>query len=190
MAGWPGRADFTSLVFVLTSCRVMVNVIEGGGRAWCGAFPKAIFGRTCFCGLAAPRPARPWAISTGTGSTPNRCCRSAELSRDQLSQDRGGLSVASQYRFLELAASETNDSLLGLRLAVEMDLRVAGILFYLAASSATVAEALDHLVRYAATTNEDSPPRAVAAQWRDGPNEPPCARQLTSPAGSFPSSWR
>ena len=82
----------------------------------------------------------------------------AELSRDQLLQDRGGLSAASQYRFLELAASETNDSLLGLRLAVEMDLRVAGILFYLAASSATVAEALDHLVRYAATTSEDIRP--------------------------------
>ena len=39
-----------------------------------------------------------------------------------------------------------------------MDLRVAGILFYLAASSATVAEALDHLVRYAATTSEDIRP--------------------------------
>ena len=60
--------------------------------------------------------------------------------------------------FSSSAASETNDSLLGLRLAVEMDLRVAGILFYLAASAATVLEALDHLVRYAATTSEDIRP--------------------------------
>jgi AraC-like DNA-binding protein len=84
---------------------------------------------------------------------------SAGLSRSQLSQERGGVSVASQCRFLELAAVKTNDSLLGLHVAAKMDLRDAGILFYLTASSATVAEALEHLVRYAATTNE-----AVLAQ--------------------------
>ena len=78
----------------------------------------------------------------------------AELSRSQLSQQRGGVSVASQCRFLELAAVETSDSLLGLHVAAEMDLRDAGILFYLMASSATVAEALEQLARYAATTNE------------------------------------
>ena len=78
----------------------------------------------------------------------------AELSRSQLSQQRGGVSVASQCRFLELAAVETKDSLLGLHVAAEMDLRDAGILFYLMASSATVAEALEQLARYVATTNE------------------------------------
>jgi AraC-like DNA-binding protein len=35
-----------------------------------------------------------------------------------------------------------------------MDLRDVGILFYLAAASATVAEALEHLARYAGTANE------------------------------------
>jgi len=78
----------------------------------------------------------------------------AELSRDQLSPESGGISVASQHRFLELAAIETNDPLLGLRVAAEMDLRDAGILFYLAAASTTVAEALEHLARYAGTANE------------------------------------
>ena len=78
----------------------------------------------------------------------------AELSRSQLSQDSGGISVASQHRFLEFAAIETNDSLLGLHVAAEMDLRDAGILFYLTAASATVAEALEHLARYAGTANE------------------------------------
>jgi Arabinose-binding domain of AraC transcription regulator, N-term len=38
----------------------------------------------------------------------------AGISRRQLSQDDIGLSVASQYRFLELAAAEANDQLLGL----------------------------------------------------------------------------
>ena len=78
----------------------------------------------------------------------------AELSRSQLLQDSGGISVASQHRLLELAAIETNDSVLGLHVAAEMDLREAGILFYLAAASATVAEALEHLVRYAGAANE------------------------------------
>jgi hypothetical protein len=44
----------------------------------------------------------------------------AELSRGQLSPDFGGISVASQHRFLEFAAIETNDSLLGLHVAAEI----------------------------------------------------------------------
>jgi len=78
----------------------------------------------------------------------------AELSRGQLSLEGGGVSVISQCRFLELAAIEAKDSLLGLHAAAEMDMRAIGILFYLTAASATVADALDHLARYAGTTNE------------------------------------
>jgi AraC-like DNA-binding protein len=78
----------------------------------------------------------------------------AGLSRRQLSRDDIGLSVASQYRFLELAAAEADDSLLGLHVAAEMDLRAIGILFYLTESSPTVSEALENLARYSATTNE------------------------------------
>src|SRR5215831_13811403 len=72
----------------------------------------------------------------------------------QLSRDDIGLSVASQYRFLELAATEANDQLLGLHVAAEMDLRSIGILFYLTGSAQTVSEALEKLARYSATTNE------------------------------------
>jgi AraC-like DNA-binding protein len=79
----------------------------------------------------------------------------AELSRTQLMEDPGGISVASQHRFLELAALETKDSLLGLHVSGELDMRNIGILFYLQASSATVEDALGRLARYAATTNEE-----------------------------------
>src|SRR3954452_17812077 len=79
----------------------------------------------------------------------------AELSRSQLMQDPGGVSAVSQHRFLELAAHETNDPLLGLHVAAEMDLRDIGLLYYLTASCTTVAEALEHLGRYAATTSEE-----------------------------------
>ena len=78
----------------------------------------------------------------------------AGLSRGQLLRGEGGVPVASQYRFLELAAIETSDSLLGFHLAAEMDLREAGVLFYLAASSATVEEAVENLARYAGTLSE------------------------------------
>ena len=44
----------------------------------------------------------------------------AELSRRQLQQDLGGVSVASQHRFLDLAANQTNDPLLGLHVAAEI----------------------------------------------------------------------
>jgi len=78
----------------------------------------------------------------------------AGFSRRQLAQERGWISVVSQYQFLERAAIVTNNSVLGLHVAAEMELQAGGILFYLAASSATVSEALDNLVRYIATTNE------------------------------------
>ena len=78
----------------------------------------------------------------------------AGLSRRQLSRSDIGLSVASQYRFLELAAAEADDQLLGLHVAAEMDLRAIGILFYLAGSSPTVSEALENLAHYSATSNE------------------------------------
>ena len=79
----------------------------------------------------------------------------AELSRRQLQQDLGGVSVVSQHRFLELAAIQMNDPLLGLHVAAEIDLREIGLLFYLAAASATVSEALEYLSRYAATSNDE-----------------------------------
>jgi len=78
----------------------------------------------------------------------------AGLSWRQLSRDDIGLTVASQYRFLELAAAEANDQLLGLQVAAEMDMRAIGILFYLTGSAPTVAEALVNLARYSRTTNE------------------------------------
>ena len=78
----------------------------------------------------------------------------AGLTRGQLSQDDISVSVASQYRFLELAAAEADDSLLGLHVAAEMDTRDIGILFYLTGSSPTVSKALDNLARYSKTTNQ------------------------------------
>lgn len=72
----------------------------------------------------------------------------AGLSRSQLSQRDIGVSVASQYRFFELAAAAAEDGLIGLHIAATMEMRNAGVSYYLVASSATVAEALHDLARY------------------------------------------
>jgi AraC-like DNA-binding protein len=88
------------------------------------------------------------------GIDPEPALLGAGISRRQLSQDELVLPVASQYRFLELAAAEANDQLLGLHVAAEMDLRSIGLLFYLTGSARTVAEALENLARYSQTTNE------------------------------------
>ena len=89
------------------------------------------------------------------GIDPDPALFGAGLSRRQLSEFDIGVSVASQYRFLELAATEATDQVLGLHhVAAEMDIRAVGVLFYLTGSSPTVSEALENLVRYSATTNE------------------------------------
>ena len=80
--------------------------------------------------------------------------RGAGFSRRQLSRKDIGLPVASQYRFLELAANKADDQLLGLHVGAEMDLRSIGILFYLAGSARTVSKALENLERYSKTANE------------------------------------
>jgi AraC-like DNA-binding protein len=88
------------------------------------------------------------------GINANAALLGAGLSRGQLSRDDNRISVPSLCRFLELAAAEANDSLLGLHVAAEMDARAIGILFYLASSSPTVEKALENLARYSKTANE------------------------------------
>jgi len=88
------------------------------------------------------------------GIDANPALLGAGLSRRHLSRDDLGVSVASQFRFLELAAAEADDSLLGLHVAAEMDTRDIGILFYLTGSSPTVSKALDNLARYSKTANQ------------------------------------
>ena len=57
------------------------------------------------------------------GIDPEPALVGAGISRRQLSQDNIVVPAASQYRFLELAAAEANDQLLGLHVAADMDLR-------------------------------------------------------------------
>src|SRR5215467_10048104 len=79
--------------------------------------------------------------------------RSAGLSASEVSRKDVRISVASQIRFLELAAKALKDPLLGFRLARDADLRQVGLLYYVAASSETLGDAMDRAQRYSSIAN-------------------------------------
>jgi AraC-like DNA-binding protein len=79
--------------------------------------------------------------------------RNAGLSVGQINQPDTRIGVASQIMFLELAAKALKDPLLGFRLACEGDVRQLGLLYYAAASSETLGDALDRAQRYSSIVN-------------------------------------
>jgi AraC-like DNA-binding protein len=79
--------------------------------------------------------------------------RSAGLSVSQINAPDGRIGVASQIMFLELASKALKDPLLGFRLARDVDLRQIGLLYYAAASSETLGDALDRAQRYTSIAN-------------------------------------
>ena len=69
--------------------------------------------------------------------------------------DHGGrIDARSQIVFLELASRAVDDDFLGLTLAGEFDLRELGMLYYVAASSHRVGDALRRIERYIRVANE------------------------------------
>jgi hypothetical protein len=64
------------------------------------------------------------------------------------------LRVRDQINFLNLVAGELQDDFLGFRLALKADLREIGWLYYVAASSETMSEALQRAARYSSIVNE------------------------------------
>jgi len=72
---------------------------------------------------------------------------------DALSLDTR-ISVMGQIEFLNLAAQATADRWIGLTLAADFDLREMGLLYYVAASSRRLGEALHRLERYVRVGNE------------------------------------
>jgi AraC-like DNA-binding protein len=79
--------------------------------------------------------------------------RSAGLSASQIDNKDLRIGVASQIRFLELAAKALNDPVLGFRLARAGEPRQIGLLHYVVASSETLGDALDRAQRYTSIAN-------------------------------------
>ena len=87
------------------------------------------------------------------GIDPDPLLRNVGLSVGQMDQQEARIGVASQIKFLELAAEALKDQLLGFRLARDGDLRLMGLLYYAAASSETLGDALARAQRYSSIAN-------------------------------------
>lgn len=80
--------------------------------------------------------------------------RKAGLSHEQVDNPDARLQVKNQVKFLDLVAAAVNDDLLGFHLSLDFDLRAAGLLYYVVASSDTLEEALRRGARCSSIVNE------------------------------------
>jgi AraC-like DNA-binding protein len=78
----------------------------------------------------------------------------AGLSLGQLEDSSLRIGVDHQIKFLNVLADALDDEFLGFHLASEVDLREAGLLYYVQASSETIGEALQRVQRYCTIQNE------------------------------------
>jgi AraC-like DNA-binding protein len=89
--------------------------------------------------------------------------KKAGLTFREIEDPDARLRVRDQIRFLNLAASALQDDILGFHLAQQPDLREIGLLYYVAASSETMSEALRRAARYSSIVNE-----GVSLKYFDG----------------------
>jgi AraC-like DNA-binding protein len=80
--------------------------------------------------------------------------KKAGLTKQQVEDVDARLSVPSQIEFLNVAATALQDEYLGFHLGQGAELRRFGLVYYTAASSETLAMALQRLARYVSMTNE------------------------------------
>jgi AraC-like DNA-binding protein len=78
----------------------------------------------------------------------------AGLTAAQIKDPGVRINVQHQITFLNLAARALRDDLLGFHLAQQLDLREIGLLYYVLASSESLAEALRRAARYSSIVNE------------------------------------
>jgi hypothetical protein len=88
------------------------------------------------------------------GIEPVPLLKTSGLTKRQVEDVDARLSVQSQLRFVNLAASALHDEYLGFHLGQEADLRKLGLLYFVAASSDRLGEALRRVARYVSITNE------------------------------------
>jgi AraC-like DNA-binding protein len=109
-----------------------------------GALPSAIG--------AITRLACAQAIAAGIDVDP--LLKKAGLTPQQIDDTTVRLNVRDQINFLNLAAEALQDDFLGFHLAQLPDLRELGLLYYVLASSDTLAQALRRAARYSTIVNE------------------------------------
>jgi AraC-like DNA-binding protein len=87
----------------------------------------------------------------------------AGLTVEQVDNRNARLNAQSQIKLLDLAADALQDDFIGFHLAQDYDLREIGLLYYVLASSGTLADALHRAERYSGIANE-----GISLQARTG----------------------
>jgi len=95
-----------------------------------------------------------WTRARRAGLEAKPLLKRAGLTSQQINDRAARLTVQQQILFLNLVAKSLDDELLGFHLAQLPDLRELGLIFYVAASSATLGEALRRATRYSSIVNE------------------------------------
>jgi hypothetical protein len=90
---------------------------------------------------------------TNAGLETDTLLREAGLTRAQIDNPDARMTVQSQIKFLGLTAKALGDDLLGFHLAQAFDLREIGLLYYVAASSDLLGDALQRCARYSGMNN-------------------------------------
>jgi AraC-like DNA-binding protein len=103
------------------------------------------------------------ARATAAGLNLDPLLRKARLTAAQIQDRHARVDVAAQIAFLNLVADALPDELLGFNLAETLELREAGLLYFVLASSATLGEAMARAERYSSITNE-----GILLQCHDG----------------------
>ena len=80
--------------------------------------------------------------------------REAGLTHRQIQDPNIRIDVQKQIAFLNLVSEALGDPLIGFHLSQMFDLRMAGLLYYVPASSETLGEALHRVARYCSIVNE------------------------------------
>jgi AraC-like DNA-binding protein len=78
----------------------------------------------------------------------------AGLAADDIEDTSRRIEVSAQVKFLKVAADALQDDLLGFHLSQSFDLREAGLLYYIVASSDSFADAMRNAQRYTKIVNE------------------------------------
>lgn len=95
-----------------------------------------------------------YAQAKAAGINVDPILKKTHLTLFQIEDPTVRIRVRDQINFLNLVASELQDDFLGLHLALKADLREIGWLYYVAASSEKLSEALKRASRYSSIVNE------------------------------------
>ena len=95
-----------------------------------------------------------WTRARRAGLETKPLLQKVGVTSQQINDRAARLTVQQQIRLLNLVAKSLDDPLLGFHLAQLPDLRELGLVFYVAASSATLGEALQRAARYSSIANE------------------------------------